>query len=274
MKEGIPMIDLTEPERLWLEEVYSRNKQGLIFSFKEIWGILHDKLPKMFRPVAMDERLINSSGEEIRILGVVALEKNYSILDKSNSVVQAIRQIILTDSKKEAISLKEIEEITKLSNQEVSLILHLIRDYGQFYNGSSSDNNTTIFRKIDIRGNDTIFYEYIQFPGIEKLIQLKVDKPRFEPAEEFTKEEMLSLNNKIDQMFDDLRSLKVGQEIIWTDVIAELAELKNLYSLNKKNWRQLFTGKLTEMVTSGIITETVSKKIVEYINPIVDKLLE
>lgn len=34
-----------------------------------------------------------------------------------------------------------------------------------------------------------------------------------------------------------------------------------MYFLDKKNWSQLFMGKLTEMIASGVVSETMSKEI-------------
>ena len=43
----------------------------------------------------------------------------------------------------------------------------------------------------------------------------------------------------------------------------EIEELKNLYVLGKKNWKQLLLGKTGEMVSSGIVSEEVSKPLFE-----------
>lgn len=90
---------------------------------------------------------------------------------------------------------------------------------------------------------------------------------------DFSPEDRQKTNLQVDAILAELEKLKMGQEIIWTDVMNELNELKEMYYLNKKTWRQLLTGKLTEMVSAGVISETISKGIVEAINPVADKLL-
>jgi predicted transcriptional regulator len=94
----------------------------------------------------------------------------------------------------------------------------------------------------------------------------------------FTDGEIKKMNDKLDRMNELLKKeldvLKNGQEVIYTDVLNELGELRQYYNLPKKNWRQMFSGKLGEMVAGGVVSETLSKKIVELINPAVDKLLE
>lgn len=47
-----------------------------------------------------------------------------------------------------------------------------------------------------------------------------------------------------------------------TDHIEE-QELDNLYFLGRKNRKEIFIGKFTEMTMAGIISETVSKGIIE-----------
>ena len=93
----------------------------------------------------------------------------------------------------------------------------------------------------------------------------------------FTEKEKKEMNAKVDQMIEMLKTefetLKTGQEIIWTDMKADLEELKLFYNLSKKNWRQLLIGKFTEMVAAGVVSETISKEIVEFINPIAGNLL-
>ena len=57
--------------------------------------------------------------------------------------------------------------------------------------------------------------------------------------------------------------LKKGQELIYNDLLNEIEELKELYFLGKKNWKQLLAGKIIEMVTGGVLNETVSKELIE-----------
>jgi len=89
----------------------------------------------------------------------------------------------------------------------------------------------------------------------------------------FSTEERKKANERLDEIMSELEKLKVGQEVIWTDIMEELNEMKDRFFLSKKNWRQLLTGKLSEMVIAGVISETISKGIVDSINPITENLL-
>lgn len=89
----------------------------------------------------------------------------------------------------------------------------------------------------------------------------------------FTENEKQEMNSKLDQILEQLAKVHVADEVIWTDMKEDFEELRSLYGLNKRNWRQLFIGKLTEWTVGGVVSETVSKQIVEFINPVAKNLL-
>ncbi len=85
------------------------------------------------------------------------------------------------------------------------------------------------------------------------------------PADSFFEADKQETNAKLDEILERMQQLENGQEIIYDDLSKELNEMKEYYFLNKKTWSQLFIGKLTTMISSGIVTETVSKQIVRII---------
>jgi hypothetical protein len=86
----------------------------------------------------------------------------------------------------------------------------------------------------------------------------------------FTAEEKESADSKLDKILADLFEVKTGQKFIYEEFARELEELRNLYYLGKKNWLQLLVGKSVEMAASGIVSETISKQLIEQFN---DKVL-
>lgn len=81
----------------------------------------------------------------------------------------------------------------------------------------------------------------------------------------FSIEEKESLEEKLDKILQNMEELKSGQQVIYEDLTKELEELKGLFYLGRKNWHQLLTGKIIEMTASGIISETVSKSIIQIV---------
>lgn len=91
--------------------------------------------------------------------------------------------------------------------------------------------------------------------------------------DQFTIEEKADAESKLDQVLNDLQTLKDGHQIIYDDLKAEIDDLKELFILGKKTWFQLLLGKTREMVISGVISETVSKQIAAELEKEVQKLL-
>jgi hypothetical protein len=85
-----------------------------------------------------------------------------------------------------------------------------------------------------------------------------------------SRNESITIGTKIDDLILELRTLqndierlKAGQQIIYDEFIEQFENLKKQTYLDKKTWRQVFLGKLFEMTMSGIISESLSKKIVD-----------
>lgn len=78
----------------------------------------------------------------------------------------------------------------------------------------------------------------------------------------FTIEDRNTINESLKKILEDINLIKMGQEITYDDLSQEFEELKEYYFLSKKSWTQLLIGRISEMVASGIISETISKEIV------------
>lgn len=82
-------------------------------------------------------------------------------------------------------------------------------------------------------------------------------------TDNFTWEEKSNCNDKLDEILQTIiNSGEILDEKI--DVLREeIEELKCLYILGKKNWKQQFAGKMTDMVGSGVLSELTAKPIIE-----------
>lgn len=83
----------------------------------------------------------------------------------------------------------------------------------------------------------------------------------------FTVEEKVEAEDKLDKILKEIEELKLGQQIIYDDLTNEIAELKELYFLGKKKWHQMLAGKIVDMTVSGLVSETLSKQIIESLKP-------
>jgi hypothetical protein len=271
--QQIPILRLKESERIWMMEVFRRQSEGEKFTFRDIWSVLHEKLPVDFRPKLIDERLIEANGERLRLLGVLALQGNYGMLDLINRSVMACKALILKNPSIEDIAISELSKIMQQREQDISIAFHLMREYGHFYTGSTFVSDSTQLKSISVKGSDYVYDQYIHFEGIEQLIKQRHSQPRENGLDSFTAAEAQAINEKIDAILNKLYDLELGQQIIWESFEEEMEELKKMYDLSKKNWKRLFAAKVVDMVASGVISETVSKKIVELISPLVGQLM-
>lgn len=77
----------------------------------------------------------------------------------------------------------------------------------------------------------------------------------------------LTLRNDIkghlETILVEINTLKAGQEVLFNELEEQFKDLEDNNHLRKSTWQQLFFGKLTEMVAGGVLSESVSKKIVE-----------
>ncbi|XOV91647.1 MAG: hypothetical protein ACFHWX_15715 [Bacteroidota bacterium] len=71
---------------------------------------------------------------------------------------------------------------------------------------------------------------------------------------DFSAEEIIIINNKLDLLLIHIPKLELGQEIIYEDLTSEINELRDLvYSVKKKTWFEVLKGK---MISLGLGTLT------------------
>lgn len=79
----------------------------------------------------------------------------------------------------------------------------------------------------------------------------------------FTSEEKENFNHFVDTIIEQINLSNQLMTEQFEILSNEIEELKNLYFLGKKNWKQLLLGKTSEMVASGIVSETLSKPLLD-----------
>ena len=79
----------------------------------------------------------------------------------------------------------------------------------------------------------------------------------------FSSSEKEKCNEKLDEILETILNTN---EVVFDHVETlrtEFEEIKNLYILGKKNWKQQFAGKMADMVFSGVVSEMTAKPILE-----------
>lgn len=140
---------------------------------------------------------------------------------------------------------------------KIQFVEHLILRFKQSYDHHIE--NCTYNPKKDCPEN--LIHENILFFLQEELEELEGNlDDRY-----FNQSYRNSLTDSMDEILSRFDKLEMGQQITYDDLFNELQELKSFYYLNKKNWIEMFAGKLSSMIAGGVISETVSKEIVEVI---------
>jgi hypothetical protein len=69
----------------------------------------------------------------------------------------------------------------------------------------------------------------------------------YSPTDKFSESERSTINDKLDELFNQLQRLETGQQLTYDDIIQEIEELKKLTQiLGKKNWKEILKGKLID----------------------------
>ncbi len=84
----------------------------------------------------------------------------------------------------------------------------------------------------------------------------------------FSSVERDAVFGKLDDILNELAQIKTGQGIVAQDV----EDLKNHLYLGRKKWKRLCTGTIADWVGSGIISEAVSKPLLEEMSKMLNEL--
>lgn len=82
------------------------------------------------------------------------------------------------------------------------------------------------------------------------------------PETEFNNSDLEWLKSTISTILDELNSLKMGQEVVYDEVEKSFNEIQEHLYLDKTTWTELIIGKITSLVTSGVIDVNTSKKLI------------
>lgn len=128
----VPIIELSEPDRLWMECLYNLMKKNKRPTFRIVHAKLQEQLPKNYDAKHISRKLVTPDNLEVTVLGIVALEKDRFIVDKANKVINAIGKIIKEDEMVQAIEAVQISEKSGVPENEVHILLLLLCHYFRY----------------------------------------------------------------------------------------------------------------------------------------------
>jgi hypothetical protein len=113
----------------------------------------------------------------------------------------------------------------------------------------------------------------IKYEDVLFFLQNKLDEieETLDPLE-LSREDRFNLSETLNKILIDINLLRLGQEITYEDLSQEFIELRENMHLSRKNWRELFVGKISDMVASGIVSETISKNVIKLVSENIGKI--
>lgn len=170
MKLELPEINLSEPDKVWVNHLWQKIKNNEKVSYRTLRIELYEKLPLGFDPAKIDNRIVQHGGDEITLLGIHLIDPDYGIIEKTNSVVRAIRQTLLKDPEIEKIEAKDIANSIKIPVSDVGMIFKLISEYRGFWTSASGSPDYYGYRSIHLPKDRESFERYLAFTSIEEII--------------------------------------------------------------------------------------------------------
>jgi hypothetical protein len=156
---------LSDAERLWLREVYKAE----VFDPKIAKVKLRDKLPKGFNLKEIDQRLLRD-GKNLTIIGIWHADPNSVTLKHIETVILAIKDLIIKNPGIEVITAKQVSANTDLEESLVEIALWNMSGLGRFFSSASGSSAAKGYSKIELSGDDA-YDEYLKFESLENLME-------------------------------------------------------------------------------------------------------
>jgi hypothetical protein len=164
------LIKLTEPELIWLQEVYKYFLEDNNVGRRIIKIKLLDKLPITFNPLTINSILLRN-GNEITLAGILYIDPNSPFLAMCDKYICYIKNKILKSPSTNEIYGKIIFDELSISGEDLLKILEKLNEFGSFSSGYAASRKE-VFNVII--GSDEVYDELLAYKNIKSLIFNKV----------------------------------------------------------------------------------------------------
>lgn len=132
MKFSIP--EISDADRIWLKTAFEISKANRRPNFRQMKRLLANQLPKDYDPAQIPRTLINSEGEDITLLGAIAISDAEEILSKANLLINSLQEILIANGEMELIQTSKLAEMVNMDTHDAALLLLLFcRHKNLFY---------------------------------------------------------------------------------------------------------------------------------------------
>jgi class 3 adenylate cyclase len=160
-------VKLTAPQRLWLEAICSKLRNGKQVNARILKVELLDNLPKDFDPSKIDSKLLRSS-DKITPLGIAAIDPTNEIVKKSNQVIHIIRQFLIKNPTMSVIHVNHISSATGMPEPEVADIFERLSFISILHN---SGTNYGVSGWLTINIDDRTLSQYLKYESLEQMLE-------------------------------------------------------------------------------------------------------
>jgi hypothetical protein len=168
----LPKLKISEAEKIWMNSIYTKLRNGEEINTRALRTELWEKLPRKFDPRAIDRRLV-LHGSHITLLGVWHIHPGSDLIEKTDRIITAIRDMILKEHKLSTFSAKDLAAITNIPMNEVAMIFeNFLSQLGHFIGRATilvEEGRRIGYETIDIE-SERAFNQFLSYEGIEPLM--------------------------------------------------------------------------------------------------------
>jgi AraC-like DNA-binding protein len=211
-------IPITDPERVWLKEIYRRQQAGEPIDVMSMKIALRDKLPKDFTSSQVDARFLYRG--RLSLLGILAIDPNSARIGDTERVILAVRDFLIENRETRTISAAQIAEKLGLDLDYTQDLFDLMSSVGHFW---SSASGTPSGHGLSSASVDTEYFlqEFLGFDNLEVLLRRHVEEDRPAPGGRFPGRTIDLLSNEHEP------SPAPKTHFIATELIDQLGQLQN-----------------------------------------------
>lgn len=168
-------IPITEPERVWLGELYRRAKAHEPIDPHAMRIQLRDHLPKDFLSSQVNGQFVR--GDSLTLLGVLAIDPDSEMVRDTEHVILAIRELLIEKPDTKTVSAAQIAERLHLDQGYTAELFVLMSSIGSFWSSASGSPSGGGYSSITI-GHEESIQELLAFENLETQVLRYLERDR------------------------------------------------------------------------------------------------
>jgi len=243
MSEPISPITLTDGQRVWLANLYSKVSAGESPDVRTLKGALKETLPKDFDPTEIDYRLLDRDNQ-FTLLGLALLDPSSDSVKQANQVIQSIHDLLLSESETKMVDTHYVSAHTNILPETVANIFERLSLLELFHHsGTTYGHGVNGLERINI--DEDAFNSYRKYQSLQDVLNdLIKDKNKLSLAN--VKEQSVGIAHAM-ELYDQVKHLsqntppdrETAKLIIelTDDAIHEFGSTNQRLRVQLKSWR-------------------------------------